>query len=157
MNVPTDFEQLKREITRDNARDLLRDVACPTCGAVGEFDLLDVHANNGVALQCAHCGRRHPFMGYGVQFLPISADARPRRSNDIAAVVDKCGGYCYGCGQTREELTRLGLTLSVHHTRPFAEHGEAYAKIPLCSFCHESVSGAQRAMARIMKMLGRNT
>jgi len=147
----TDLAQIKDGLTRDNALERLREIPCSSCGTVGDFGTYDVPANNGVALQCLSCGQRHPFISHGIQFLPIDPNTK-RRSNDIAAVVNACGDYCYGCGKTREELARLSLALTVHHTRPFAEHGEQYAKVPLCSLCHEIVSGGQRLMARLMKL-----
>jgi hypothetical protein len=34
-----DFDKLQRDITRDNALDMLREVACPACGSVGAYQL----------------------------------------------------------------------------------------------------------------------
>jgi len=121
----TDLAHIKDGLTRDNALERLREIPCSSCGTIGDFGTYDVPANNGVALECLSCGRRNA-----------------------------CGDYCYGCGRTREELARMSLVLTVHHTRPFAEHGEQYAKIPLCSVCHEIVSGGQRLMARLVKLPG---
>jgi predicted HNH restriction endonuclease len=75
-----------------------------------------------------------------------------RRSNDIVTVMNECGAYCYSCGNTYEETAqKLGLGFAVHHTRPFADHGERYKKIPLCALCHEVITALQRTMRRVME------
>jgi hypothetical protein len=81
-----DFRTLKAELTRDSAPDLLRDVLCPRCGATGNYRLFDKLANNAVGIMCTACGAQHPFMGWGIQWVPVDK-AKKRRSNDIAAVI----------------------------------------------------------------------
>jgi len=145
----SDFERIRGEITRDNAVDLLRQhqVACRYCGCIGDFELFDEPANNGVGLLCHHCGNRHPLMDEKIQWL--RGDTR-RRANDIARVMQQCGTFCYGCGQSYEKLSNFRIGFHVHHTRPFADHGEQYPKIPMCSVCHEINSATQRFMRRLM-------
>lgn len=142
----TDFEQLQRDITRDNALDLLREVACPACGNVGAYQLFDELANNGVGIQCFSCEKHHPFVRQRIMWL---RGAEKRRSNDIVTVAKEAGAYCYGCGLTFDELTQLGIGIHVHHTRPFADHGETYKKVPMCAHCHEAVNLMQRIHRRL--------
>jgi hypothetical protein len=142
-----DFEQLQRDITRETALDMLRDVACPACGIVGAYQLFDEIANNGVGIQCRSCGKHHPFVRQRIMWLR-SADKR--RSNDIAAVMKACGAYCYCCGNSFEALQACGVGMQVHHTRPFAANGETYAKIPICVVCHEQATWLQRTMKRFI-------
>ena len=85
------------EITRDNALALLRDVACPNCSTVGRFQLFDEINNGGVGIECTACGRRNPFKRERILYLRSEGK---RRSNDIAAVIEECGAYCYICGET---------------------------------------------------------
>lgn len=144
----TDFEQIAAEITRDNALALLESVPCPYCASVGRFSAFDEIANNGVGLRCDACGKHHPFVKQRIMWLRAN---EKRRSNDIVAVAQICGAYCYGCGATFEELEALGIGFSVHHTRRFADHGEKYAKIPYCSDCHEIASLMQRMRQRQLR------
>ena len=44
--------------------------------------------------------------------------------------------------------------MHVHCSRPCAEHGEEYAKIPLCAACHELTSCMRRTMRRFLKNNG---
>jgi hypothetical protein len=145
--MTTGFDQLRAAITRDNALDLLREVACPECGGLGAYQLFDEPNNGGVGIQCLNCERRHPFMRLRIMFL---SKGEHRLSNDIIAVMNACGFYCFCCGNTYEELRRLGVGMHVHHSRPRAEHGEAYAKIPLCAVCHELITLMQRTMRRFI-------
>lgn len=144
----TDFEQLQRDITRETALDMLRDVPCPTCGSTGAYQLFDELNNGGVGIQCNGCGKHHPFVRQHIMWLRA---ASKRRSNDIATVMKVCGAYCYCCGNTFEALQMSGIGMSVHHTRAFSEHGESYAKIPLCTVCHEHANLLQRTMKRFIE------
>lgn len=148
MTATTDFDVLAALITRDNALDLLRAVACPYCGSVGRFQLFDEIANNGIGIQCIACDRHHPFIRQRIMWL---RGAGKRRSNDIATVMRECGSYCYSCSSSYEELSALGIGFAVHHTQPFADHGEQSKKIPLCAFCHEVINALQRTMQRLLK------
>lgn len=144
-----DFVILRDQITRDNALDLLRDIACPHCQIIGAFDLFNEIANNGVGVQCVGCGRHHPFTREKIMWL--RGDGK-RRANDIASVMKECGAYCYACGHTKDELAAVGVGMAAHHTRPFADHGEQYRKIPLCAVCHEFINAAQRTMRRLVAL-----
>src|SRR5262249_37600023 len=150
-----DFQALKTELTRSNADGLLREVLCPKCGTVGKYRLFDNSANNAVGIQCGACGKRHPFMGWGIQWIPI-AKTDKRRSNDIVAVTAAEGRFCHGCGLNPEELKKLGIALQVHHAQPYANHGNVGKKIPLCSRCHELMSATQRAHRQLLKYLSKN-
>jgi hypothetical protein len=150
-----DFQTFKAELTRSNANELLRKVPCPKCGTVGKYSLFDKPTSNAVGIECAACRARHPFMGWGIQWVPI-AKTEKRRSNDIVAVTAEHGRYCHGCGLTPEELEKIGFTLQVHHAQPYAGHGDTGKKIPLCSLCHDLISAAQRAHRQQLKHLGRN-
>jgi hypothetical protein len=111
--------------------------------------LFDVPANGAAGIICTACELRHPFWGWDLKWIP--KDKREtRRSNSIAAVTAECGNFCYGCGRKPEELATLGFALSVHHARPYAEHGDEGPQIPLCSLCHELASASQRAIRRIL-------
>jgi hypothetical protein len=141
--VPDD--ELQATITRDNALALLATMACPYCGGVGRFQLFDEIANNGVGIQCLACEKHHPFIKQRVMWL---RGEKVRRSNDIVAVIKECGAFCYICGITFDDLMAKGIAASVHHTRPFAEHGEQFKKIPVCSVCHELANFMQRTHRR---------
>ena len=143
----TDWERLREEITRDNALELLRDLPCLYCGNVGQYRLFDEMANYGVGLQCLHCERHHPLIKQRIMWI---RGTEKRRSNDIASVMRDCGAYCYSCGRTYNEISKLGLGFAVHHTRPFVDHGEQYKKIPLCALCHEVINALQRTMRRLI-------
>jgi hypothetical protein len=140
------FETLRAEITRANALELLRDVACPYCANVGEYQLFDEINNNGVGIRCRGCDKHHPFVKQHIMWL---RSGEKRRSNDIVAVTKECGAYCWGCGMTFDDLMRYGIGIQVHHTRPFAEHGETYKKIPMCADCHEAANLIQRIHRRL--------
>jgi hypothetical protein len=141
----TDFDKLSQEITRENASELLADVACPECGSVGQYTVFDEINNNGVGLRCDGCGKHHPFVRQRIMWL---RGGPKRRSNDIVAVIKECGAYCYLCGETFEDLEKIGIGPTVHHTRAFADHGETYKKIPVCTECHELANFMQRVRAR---------
>lgn len=141
----TDFERLALKITRDNAADLLCDVACPYCGAVGQFDFFNEISNGGVGIRCLACNKHHPFVKQRIMWL---RGTMQRRSNDIVAVAKDCGAYCYGCGSSFEDLRKIGVGVAVHHTRAFSQHAENYKKIPICSECHELLNFMQRLRAR---------
>jgi hypothetical protein len=138
-------------ITRENALEILASVACPACGIVGRYILFEELGNNGIGIRCDGCSKHHPFIKQRVMWLRGN---ERRRSNDIVAVAQECGAYCYGCGLTFPELDKLGIALHVHHTRPFADHGEQYKKIPLCSDCHEAANLMQRLHRRLLKREG---
>jgi hypothetical protein len=141
-----------RGISRDNALERLRDVACPRCGAVGEFETYTNPNNNGVGLRCRSCRIEHPFRyGHGVHWLPQDPDKKRRPPNDIIALAKECGDYCYGCGTPFAVLKTLGVGVHVHHTQPYAEHGDDVPRIPTCALCHELLSASQRHMARLAK------
>lgn len=146
---PPSSDELATKITRDNALKLLNEVACPYCGVVGYFQLFDEIANNGVGIQCTHCDRHHPFIRQRIMWLRGEGK---RKSNDIATVMRECGAYCYSCGRSYEELSALGIGFAVHHTRPFADHGEQSKKIPLCALCHEVINALQRTMRRLLRL-----
>src|SRR5262249_39400351 len=135
-----DWNQLRDELTRDNALERLAVVPCLYCGHVGKFSLFNEIANNGVGLKCDVCDRHHPLIRERIMWL---RGGDKRRANDIAAVMKECGAYCYSCGQTFEEMSKRGIGFVVHHTRPFGDHGEQYKKIPLCAFCHEVINALQ--------------
>jgi hypothetical protein len=145
------FKQIATEITRENFAKALGSVPCPGCNVVGKFATFVHPGNNGTGLTCTDCNLRHPFQGRGIMWLRGDENRQKRRSNDIASIIGACGAYCWCCGNPRDQILKLGFDLSVHHTRPFADHGEQYAKIPVCSFCHETMSGAQRAMRRLIE------
>jgi hypothetical protein len=143
----TEFDELQSIITRENALALLAAMACPHCDSVGNYQLFDEINNNGVGIQCLGCGKYHPFTKQRIMWLRA---ADKRRSNDIVAVMKACGAYCYCCGTGFEALQASGVGMSVHHTRAFATHGERYAKIPLCTVCHEQATWLQRTMRRFV-------
>lgn len=138
----------RNTITRQNALEVLADTACPACQAVGNFQLFDEIANGGVGVQCVACGKHHPFVKQHVMWL---RGEDKRRSNDVAAVAREAGAYCYSCGLTFEELLRLGIRPVVHHSRPFAAHGEVSRKIPVCGRCHELMNFMQRIHQQLLK------
>jgi predicted HNH restriction endonuclease len=75
---------------------------------------------------------------------------KPKRSNDIAAVIKECGDHCFACGTDFDKIRQRRIGTHVHHTRPFAEHGEKFPKIPLCALCHEVISALQRQMPKLL-------
>jgi hypothetical protein len=77
-------------------------------------------------------------------------DKKQKRSNDIAAVIQECGAYCYVCGTDFETLRQRRVGYHVHHTRAFAKHGDEIRKIPLCALCHEVASAMQRQMRKLL-------
>jgi DNA-directed RNA polymerase subunit RPC12/RpoP len=141
----TDFEQLRTVITRENATQLLSDVACPDCGKVGDFQIFDEINNNGRGIRCGSCGKHHPFIKQQIMWL---RGEKKRQSNDIQAVANECGAYCYGCGASFRELMDWGIGLHVHHTRGFAATAEQFKKIPVCAECHELLNFMQRIRQR---------
>jgi hypothetical protein len=142
--------QLADTLTADNARELLAQVTCPCCGSVGTFELFHEPNNNGTGIVCRSCGTRHPPRPQRVMWLRHDEKKQPKRSNDIAAVIHECGAYCYVCGTDFRILRRRGIGRHVHHTRPFAEHGEEFRKIPMCALCHEIASAMQRQMRKLL-------
>jgi hypothetical protein len=144
---PEAIETLRDQITRENALVLLRHIACPACRAVGDYQLFQEPANNGVGVQCDGCGKRHPLRMFGVMWLRTEGK---RRSNDIVAVMKERGAFCYVCGTSAAELAALGVGMHVHHARGFAGHGEDGPKIPTCALCHEIVTALQRTMRRLV-------
>jgi hypothetical protein len=147
-----DFKVLKDALTRSNADEKLHNVPCPRCGSIGKYQLFDQRSNNAVGVECTACGTKHPFMGWGLQWVPVNKKEK-RRPNDIAAVTRECGSFCYCCGLTDEELDRLGFDLQVHHAQQHARHGDAGKKIPMCSDCHYHVSAVQWAHLRTLSQL----
>lgn len=141
--------QLADLITVDNAHKLLAEVACPYCGQAGAFELFREPNNNGIGIACHGCGTRHPLRAQHIMWLRQGEKKPPKRSNNLTEVIAECGAYCYGCGTDIETLRRLGVGAHVHHTRPFAEHGEQFKKIPLCALCHELLSAVQRQMPKL--------
>ena len=140
------WKDLANTLTRENAAEKLADVVCPRCQLQGDYNFFDELANNAVGISCGGCGK-HPFRELGIQWL---RGTKHRRSNDINAVAAECGDYCYVCGLTFAELKLLGIATAVHHTRPFAKHGEQFKKIPVCSECHEFANALQRAHRRAL-------
>jgi hypothetical protein len=147
-----DPEALKAELTRSNASELLKKLVCPGCGVVGEFRLFNKHANNAVGIECSACGKKHPFMAWGIQWVPVDKKEK-RRSNDIVAVTQECGDFCYLCGLAKAELKQLGFSLQVHHAQQHAVHGENGKKIPLCSACHFLGSALQHNHRRTLAVI----
>jgi hypothetical protein len=142
-----DFEKLAVEITRENWAEMLNSVSCPYCGAIGEYTTFVHPNNNGMGIVCGACGRRHPFMGYGIHWLR-GGEKRRRPPNNIAAVIAECGDYCFICGATGTELKAWSIGITVFHTRPWAVYGDDFKKIPVCVECHELATGLQRGRQR---------
>jgi hypothetical protein len=144
----------KDYLTVENASELLEHFICHRCMGGGSIDTPSKPTlgtfcepnNNGTGIICRGCGLKHPLSYAGVMWLPRTD--KPKRSNDIAAVISECGNYCYGCGTDFDTLRQRRIGRHVHHTRSFAKHGEKYAKIPLCALCHELISAAQRHMQK---------
>jgi hypothetical protein len=139
--------RLADEITADNSGELLASIACPHCGSIGALGTFHEPNNNGTGVICRNCNIRHPLRG--ILWLR-RGEKKQKRSNDIAAVIEECGAYCYVCGTDFEILRRLGIGRHVHHTRAFAEHGDAFRKIPMCALCHEIASAMQRQIGKLL-------
>lgn len=151
MAADGETHDLPELITRDNALALLEEYNCPECGVLGVFSLFENIGNNGVGIRCDACDRSHPFRRMRIMWLRSN---NKRRANDISAVTAECGSYCYGCGLGFGELESMRIGVQVHHTRPFAEHGETGRKIPLCADCHEAINLVQRMHRRTIKPEG---
>jgi hypothetical protein len=145
-DVPKMLNNPAGYLTAENAHELLPHFGCHKCGLHGTLGTFVEPNNNGTGIICRECRFKHPLGYRGVQWLRRAE--KPKRSNDIAAVIKVCGDYCYGCGTDFDVLRDRGIGRHVHHTRPFADHGEAYAKIPMCALCHELISAAQRHMKK---------
>jgi hypothetical protein len=136
------FKQPAEYLTAENARELLAPFICPRCDSEETLGVFYEPNNGGTGIVCHCCGLKHPLRG--VMWLPRDKHSKPKRSNDIAAVIKEAGNYCWGCGAGFEELRRRRIGRHVHHTRPFAKYGEGYPKIPMCTLCHELISAVQR-------------
>jgi hypothetical protein len=141
------LEKPAEYLTAENARELLQYFGCYKCSAHGTLGTFTEPNNNGTGIICLDCGFKHPLGYRGVMWL--SQGEKPKRS-DIAAVIKERGNYCYGCGMDFDTLRQRRIGRHVHHTRSFAEHGEKYAKIPMCALCHELISAAQRHMKKLI-------
>jgi hypothetical protein len=144
--VVSDVEKLAT-INADNARAVLADINCPCCGACETLGTFRHPNNNGVGIVCNACGVKHPLPP--IMWLR-QGENKPKRSNDIAAVIKECGDYCYSCGIDFEEFRRRRIGIHVHHTKSFAEHGEKFPKIPMCAVCHETLGALQRQMPKLL-------
>jgi hypothetical protein len=67
---------LKR-LTRQNAAAILKNIDCPFCRATGLYNLFTREPHLGIA--CNGCGREHPFLKLGLQWLPEEENAWRRR------------------------------------------------------------------------------
>ena len=143
-----DWDDVVANITASNASEWLAGRSCPQCGEA-RLETFHVPNNNGIGIKCGGCGKKHPLPR--VMWL---RQGKPKRSNDIAAVMEQRGHYCWGCGVPHEVLKKNKIGMHVHHTLPFAQHGEKREKIPLCALCHELLSAAQRDRQR--QLLGVN-
>jgi DNA-directed RNA polymerase subunit RPC12/RpoP len=143
-------EQLADALTVANAKELLASIPCPYCGSRGTLGLFHEPNNNGTGIVCRSCGQRHPLRAQRVMWLRQDGEKKPKRANDIAAVIKECGAYCYVCGTDFEILRQRQIGRHVHHTRPFAEHGDAVQKIPMCALCHEVASALQRQVGKLL-------
>lgn len=138
--------ELRKCITRVNALELLRAVACPVCKTVGDYQLFAEPNNSGVGVRCRACSAQHPLLAYGVMWIK---DEKKRPPNDLAAVLRERGAYCYGCGTPYALLRALGVGMHVHHALPFSDHGDAGPKIPICGVCHYFLNAIQPLMKRL--------
>jgi len=137
---------LRKRLTRANALELLRAVACPVCKTVGDFQLFAEPNNGGVGLRCRACSAQHPLLGWGVMWIK---DEKKRPPNDLAAVMKARGAYCYACGTPYTVLRALSIRMHVHHALPFSEHGDAGPTIPVCGVCHYFLNAIQPLMKRL--------
>jgi hypothetical protein len=153
--VESDVENLATIITADNAGGVLAGANCPCCGACGAFDTFRHPNNNGVGVICNACGEQHPFRKHRIVWLRQGKN-KPKRSNDIAAVIKECGDYCYFCSSDFAKIRQRRIGIHVHHTKPFSEYGEKFPKIPLCALCHELASAVQRQMAKLLAAIPTN-
>lgn len=135
------IETLRAEITADNAQERLRFFGCPECGTIGEFETFRHPTTNHIGLRCAACSKNHPLWSHKIQWL---RQGPMRRSNDIQAVMDARGHYCWLCSATEERMAARGIGMQVHHTLPFSYNGDQVEKIPLCAICHEIARALQR-------------
>jgi hypothetical protein len=139
--VTSNPEEIRTELTAENALERLRLFACPVCETIGQFETFRHPTTNHVGLRCTACRLAHPFRLHRIQWLRQNP---PRRSNDIQAVMDARGHYCWLCSASEEQLIELGIGMHVHHTLPFAYNGDKVEKIPLCAVCHEIARALQR-------------
>lgn len=136
-----DLETLRAELTAENAAERLRYFACPECGNIGCLDTFKHPTTNHIGIICNRCERRHPLRVHKIQWL---RQGPQKRSNDIQAVMDVRGHYCWLCSAREEDLAEQGIGMHVHHTLPFAYNGDQVEKIPLCAVCHEIARALQR-------------
>jgi hypothetical protein len=146
-----DIEKLAEIITADNARELLALVSCPHCWGIETLGVFHEPNNSGIGIVCRACGTKHPLSDRRIMWLP-RGEKKQKRSYDIAAVIKERGNYCYGCGIDFEIMRCWGIGRHVHHTRPFAKHGEKYPKIPMCALVPRA---RQRHATPTAKVVGR--
>lgn len=128
-------------LTAENVVERIKFFACPNCGTIGEFDTYRHPTVKHIGLRCTACNKDNPLWKEGVQWL---RSGPVKRSNDIQAVMDARGHYCWLCSATEESLKAQGIGMQVHHTLPFAFNGDKVEKIPLCAVCHEIARALQR-------------
>jgi hypothetical protein len=81
-----DWEALRSSITRENALELLCNVACLYCGAIGNYSLFVNPNNLGTGIRCDACGKKHPFMGCMKYWLPGSTKTKSSTPIDPAII-----------------------------------------------------------------------
>jgi hypothetical protein len=121
------YRALFAGLDSEDALTRLRVEDCPHCHDTGNFACFLHRNNNGIGIECRSCRREHPF---GTYWLKRGRNRRPPKPSAGAR-------YCYYCGRDDGELKRAGIGLHLHHTKPFADHGDGYPTIPLCRDCHE--------------------
>jgi hypothetical protein len=151
-NVEELKRHLKNTLTRSNAMAKLQHLPCARCGGIGKFELFDQLSNNAVGIRCTTCRTKHPFAGWGLQWIPIHAGGKRKRPPiKIVVVTNERGRFCYCCGLSPEDLESLGFILTAHHALQYSRYGDTGTEIPVCSRCHEHVSALQRHHRRMLE------
>lgn len=143
-HIGLSLERIMTQWDAQTAVALLAHIDCPVCGVTGSYETFRHETANHVGLKCRACNCRHPF---GPHWLRQGA---PVRSNDVRKVMAERGAYCWLCGCSYELLRSHGIGMHVHHSQPFAEHGDRVEKIPLCALCHEIATAVQRHHGRLL-------
>jgi hypothetical protein len=123
--------------------------ACIHCGKLGVVSKVCSN-NGGLQIVCSNCDSGSPWGGgYFIKQQNGNRRQAYPKSASVEKVWMKCKGHCIGCNKSREWLQARGIGLQRHHVPPYETDGHSGAILPVCTNCHQILTGLQKMVESV--------